>query len=146
MYTANNMYNYTMDYKGSTLMTWVLRLYQHIECLNKNNAIIAYGTLSFDNLALSMASIFEKDITTITVLDICEILHKTQVTNYHYWNENKPWLLRSTLYKNPENNNKLYKKCSQCTDFFELSSSRRLKIGNIARGIYTIINTIEESS
>lgn len=138
MLTANGKYDYSMEIRGISLLLWVLKLYQNIDCIQNPKTIVVYGSMQFDTLAMIIINIFVDDpLKDIDVYNISDRIHYSQMTNYLYWIENTPWKF-NTIYRNPNIEINDYDMYSMYGQSKNLPDSQLNIVMNLAREILNI--------
>lgn len=140
MRTANNQFGFDKVYLGKTLHDHIIDVHAVIskKCgWAKTNMVI--GMFGYDNLAMSLAYIFEFCHDMLDIETVSKYAHIGWANNYVYWRDNKPWL-NSKLYKKPnkalgdDRRNKLAK-----TSYRKLPEEEKLSNIAIAEYVHNLV-------
>jgi hypothetical protein len=135
MLTANKEHNLLQDIYGTSLLTWVLLLYN--EEIYKDH-VIRYGSFKFDSLAIMMIDLFlhEKSVGfTDNVIDMTDAIHTSLMKNYHFWKEHRPWEYTNSIYSNPFLKRDKYAQYEQYQYSKDLPYKQRTTLSMISRRI-----------
>lgn len=92
--TANGKYSYITSYHGKPLKEWIEKVHAHLsQKSNWEYRPLQPGTFGYDNMACSIARVFEAetDVKTLSLEEIASHVHDGWIENYVYWRDNQPW-------------------------------------------------------
>jgi hypothetical protein len=135
MLTANNKHDLLQDIHGTSLLTWVLCIYN--DEFSKDS-IIKYGSFKFDTLAVMLMDLFVGEECvglTNDLIIMTDVIHRSHVQNYLFWKEHRPWEQTNSMYSNPFLRRDKYEKYQHYQFSIDLPHKHRSKMAMLARKV-----------